>query len=187
MEQEELLKKKLSNPFISSGKGFNKFFFNKKIYTCSDYHLWKYKNNKIIKNSIFDEIIKNQINTVTDDDIFIYLGDLVDGEFRDQQLLKKTLLKLKGYKILILGNNDIFDISFYYECGFKYVLEALKWRDIVFSHIPLKLNNGNINIHGHIHGANTYYDVPKTKKHIKIYNRENNHMPLEVHELLKGI
>jgi calcineurin-like phosphoesterase family protein len=80
------------------------------------------------------------------------MGDLVDGEFKDKEALKSVLLTIPCKKILVRGNNDLFDTSFYKSCGFEYVVQSFVWSDILFCHVPAE-NDNNLNIHGHIHSA----------------------------------
>ena len=64
-----------------------------KIWLASDWHLWiKDRNNlpKCFKRNSFDKII-NEVNKADPDDLLIYLGDLVDGEFKNKEELKAAL------------------------------------------------------------------------------------------------
>ena len=136
-----------------------------KVYCATDWHLWvrKEKNKpECHKRKEFDDIIKNVKETLTDDDILIYVGDLVDGEFQDKELLKEVLNTIPGKKILVRGNNDLFDETFYKSCGFTYVVPSFVWHNVVFSHMPIK-NDNDVNVHGHIHGYRTYW-VPYTNQ-----------------------
>ena len=136
-----------------------------KIYCATDWHLWKrIEKGKSVCNKIpdFEKIIKNINETMTKDDVLIYLGDLVDGEFTDKEALRSILKTLPGKKVLVLGNNDLFDKGFYKSCGFDYVVQSFVWHDVLFTHMPVK-NNNDINVHGHIHGYKTYW-VPYTNQ-----------------------
>lgn len=130
-----------------------------KVYCATDWHLWvrKEKNKpECHKCKNFEEIIKNVNETMTKGDILIYMGDLVDGEFKDKEELKSILKTIPGKKILVRGNNDLFDTSFYKSCGFDDVVQSFTWHNVVFSHMPIK-NDNDTNVHGHIHGYRTYW------------------------------
>ena len=136
-----------------------------KVYCATDWHLWvrKEKNKPTChKCKNFEDIIKNVNETMTKDDILIYMGDLVDGEFKDKEELKSILKTIPGKKILVRGNNDVFDASFYKSCGFTDVVQSFVWHDVIFSHMPCK-NDNDINVHGHIHGYRTYW-IPYTNQ-----------------------
>lgn len=132
---------------------------HKDPYLLTDCHFWTRLvkgQPKCKRRSDFNDIINNIKSTITNDDILIYLGDLVDGEFTDEEELKTLLLALPGTKILVRGNNDLFSYQFYRSCGFKYVTRKFEWRGMTFSHYPIQ-HDTELNIHGHIHGYSTYW------------------------------
>jgi calcineurin-like phosphoesterase family protein len=93
-------------------------------------------------------IVKNYNRAIVDDNTKVYwLGDLGDKEF-----IEEFVPKMRGYKILILGNHDKFNKSFYRKY-FNEVHETGIWwsRRILLSHHPLPVEKGFINIHGHTH------------------------------------
>jgi calcineurin-like phosphoesterase family protein len=102
------------------------------------------------------------VNNLPENDLLINLGDLVDGEFTESDELKEVINNIKCNKILVRGNNDLFDKRFYKSCGFLYVIDSFIWKDILFSHMPIK-NDNELNIHGHTHGFRTYW-VPYTNQ-----------------------
>ena len=143
---------------------------NKPIWLITDLHLWvrdKGKTNETVKRSNFDHIIKQWNEMIKPDDFVICLGDLVDGEFTDKEQLKDVMLGLNGNKILVRGNNDLFDYGFYRSCGFQYVVFKFTWNDIVFTHYPIT-NKHTLNIHGHLHNYKKYY-IPYTNQ-IDVFN-----------------
>lgn len=124
-----------------------------KVYCATDWHLWvrKEKNKpECHKCKNFEDIIKKINETMTKDDILIYMGDLVDGEYQDKDELKSILKTIPGKKILVRGNNDLFTTAFYKSCGFCEVVESFVWHNVIFSHMPCK-NDNDINVHGHLH------------------------------------
>ena len=180
-EEPQIIKSEntsVKNPTIVSSNEIDNLLNNSKnIYLATDWHLWEENNGKIIKNEHFNEILNNYKRTVKNDDVFIFLGDLVDDEFRNEDLLKKELVKLPGKKILVMGNNDLFDEQFYLDCGFKYVVEGFEWKDFVFTHYPLYENTSKINFHGHLHGRKYYKQ--NYSNHADLYSRFNKAIRLE--------
>ena len=189
-EKEEKLLKSLKDPNEDHSSQISKLINDTikkghKVYCATDWHLW----TRLVKNKPackkrkeFDKILKNINETLTKDDLLIYLGDLVDGEFQEKDELKSILLTLPGKKVMVLGNNDLFGAAFYKSCGFDYVVQSFVWNDIIFTHMPIK-NNNTMNVHGHIHGYRTYW-VPYTNQiDVGAYNGRNEVVPLN--ELIK--
>lgn len=129
----------------------------RRIWLATDWHIWKFSKEKqlIYQNDSIRNGVNAYMDYAYDDDVLIYLGDLVDDEFQDKELLKKAIKSIKGHKILIKGNNDLFDNDFYKECGFIYVGYKLLWEGILFSHMPVE-NEYKLNCHGHLHGGMKY-------------------------------
>ena len=140
------------------------------VYLASDWHLWVNNNGRIEKNLNFNNIIENCKKTLKSEDVLVYLGDLVDDEFKDTNTLKRVLESINCHKIITPGNNDLLSEDFYYNCGFDYVVPAFKFKNYIFSHYPIKNESVDIiNFHGHLHGSG-YYKVPYNN-HADIYNR----------------
>lgn len=136
-----------------------------KVWLTTDWHLWIRKEKgktECVKRYNFDKVIDNYKKNVNKDDLVIHLGDLVDGEFQDKESLKNIIMGLTGNKILVRGNNDLFDYNFYKSIGFMYVTRSFVYNNILFSHFPLE-NDNDLNIHGHIHGYKTYW-IPYTNQ-----------------------
>lgn len=159
-QKEDKLMDSLSNPTENHSEEIAKLISEtlrskNHVYLCTDWHLWKRKEKgksecKRCKN--FEEIFKNVNGTVKENDLLIYMGDLVDGEFKDKEALKDVLLTIPCKKVLVRGNNDLFDPAFYKSCGFEYVVQSFVWSNILFCHVPSK-NDNQLNIHGHIHSS----------------------------------
>ena len=155
------------------------------VYCMTDWHLWlRNEKNKPAchKRNNFDEIIKN-VKKIQPDDVLIFLGDLVDGEFEDKESLKNILLPMNFKKILVVGNNDLFSPAFYKSCGFDYVVRSFTWHDVLFTHMPVK-NDNDINVHGHIHGYKTYW-IPYTNQ-IDVAYLDGRTEPVELQHVLKS-
>lgn len=160
----------------------------KNIWVSSDYHLSLYDDkNGVYDNKYSNKLISNQNEYVDDSDIFIYLGDIVDGEVSDQEVLKNEIRKLRGKKILVRGNNDVLPDEFYEDCGFIAVFDSFKYKNIIFSHPALhksQFNGAEYNIHGHIHGSRKYFI--QYHNHIDAYCRLHKDIPVTINELLKN-
>lgn len=193
MASEDFLDKKLKNPDdkTSDNKAISKLINDTirnggKVYLAGDWHLWLREEKdkpECHKRSDFNTIL-NEANHVCDSnkDLLIYMGDLVDGEFQEKELLKQALLTLHMKRIMVRGNNDTFDKSFYKSCGFEYVVDSFVWNDILFTHCPVK-NDNDINVHAHIHGYRTYW-LPYTNQ-IDVGAYDGRNKPVELLWLLQ--
>lgn len=99
----------------------------------------------------FAELITKHWNTmVGPDDYVIHLGDVMWGG-------DTHMKELKGHKILVRGNHDHQNTSFYINRGFDFVCDSFTLYygglDIVFTHQPLIFHEHELNIHGHIHNS----------------------------------
>lgn len=124
------------------------------IWVMTDFHLYKRDHKgdtKCHKRSDFDRI-KHAVENIPADDLLIYLGDLVDGEYSDSSQVKDFFKNVKCNRIICLGNNDLFNYNTYREMGFRYVLYAFDYKGMIFSHYPIT-NTGLYNIHGHLHST----------------------------------
>lgn len=102
---------------------------------------------KISKDSVDkmnNTMIRNWNQLVKPNDIIYHLGDFA---FYSKIDVKQLLLKLNGYKILILGNHDKFNrrdnvdrcIQFMKYLGFDEVYKALHINNFLLIHVPMKL------------------------------------------------
>lgn len=143
------------------------------VWLCTDWHLWKRvtRNQPICnKRKDFDKVIKSVEFTVKLNDLLINLGDLVDGEFQDKDSLRNQMREIVCKKVLVRGNNDLFDQEFYRSCGFLYIVDSFKWHDILFSHMPQE-HDCELNVHGHIHSK------PPTKTGVGVNSEGNSRQP----------
>ena len=190
MASEEYLDKKLKDPDESDNASIRRLIDKTihdahKVYLATDWHLWlrdEKDKPQCHQRSDFKSVLSSVNETCTPNDLLIYLGDLVDGEFQEKDLLKQALLTLHMPRIMVRGNNDLFDKAFYKSCGFSYVVDAFTWGDIIFTHIPIK-NDKTINVHGHIHGYRTYW-LPYTNQ-IDVAAYGGRKTPVEMMYLIK--
>ena len=155
------------------------------IYIATDWHMVDRAHDgsrAIVVRSDYHRIIKTIQCHLKENDVLIYLGDLV-GPVPDKfDYVHDIVSKLHCKKIMICGNNDHINASSapykYLEAGFDAFVYALKWKDILFTHCPIN-NSCVYNIHGHLHTGEPYsndscywkmYGVTPTN-HINAYNR----------------
>lgn len=150
----------------------------KLIYVGTDWHLWKYskKAGRCVKRPDFDDVIKYAENTLSEDDFIIYLGDLTDDEFSSAEKLVGLLKNVKGYKILVRGNNDTLDDSAYLAAGFDRVVDVATLGNLIFTHRPVYVGPLQINIHGHNHGGENEF---ATAQNIDAWAGKEYLLPLE--------
>lgn len=159
-----------------------------KVYLGCDWHLWRFdKKTKLIhERSNMNSIINKYKSTVTDDDLFIYMGDLIDGECEPKKKqLGEILDSLPGTKILVRGNNDLFPDEWYEQHGFKYVTPKFIYDNIIFSHMPEKNHNNRMNIHGHLHGYATYWVPYKEMIDVAFVNGRKE--PVELQKVIDAL
>lgn len=141
----------------------------------ADYHSYKELKNGNTDVSRTEDIIAMHNKYVKPGDYFVFLGDICESEFFDQdktkilEYVKKCFNRLNGIKVLITGNNDTAkDDSFYKELGFVEIYkDMVETEDYVISHKPIP-NKGKLNIHGHIHGSKEYWGMDAAN-HIDAY------------------
>lgn len=159
-----------------------------RIYLSSDWHLFKnkYKKEKNLVDT--DKILDWCQDNIKPSDVFIYLGDISYrfASLKDQEKSSKIMKSIPGHKCLILGNHDTFiGQNYYKDAGFDYVFEEYQWRDIIFSHRPLKmeLDQDKLNIHGHMHEEVTYR-TSSGDHHVNVYPYFYNNKPVNLKFIL---
>lgn len=190
-QKEDKLMKDLKDPDKENSSEISRLINNTirsghKVWLGTDWHLWlrDVKDKpKCHERSDFNKIINSFRHGVEQDDLLIYLGDLVDGEFQDKYQLRAVLWGLAKNMILVKGNNDLFTDAFYKDCGFKYVVESFVWSDVLFTHIPCA-NKNKVNVHGHIHGYRTYW-IPYTNQ-IDVAAYGGRKEPVELMKIIKA-
>ena len=156
------------------------------IYISSDMHFLK---DYDIVDDLMIKMHNNVFRSNNSNKIYINLGDIGCKEILAcKELLKEKICALnKGkYNILIRGNHDVFEDEFYHDCGFDIViLGPLKFKNLIFSHIPIDINNANteedcINIHGHMH----QYPIIDNIKRCLVYTRQMPYSPINLYQVL---
>lgn len=125
---------------------------------------WVYGDNHFGEIRMFDRIYHKYFDTkedymaesvkifnqaVNDDDVVLFLGDLGRLEYA-----KDIIPMMNGRKVLIKGNHDSFTSEYAMDVmGFEEVYDTPVWYNnrVVFSHIPIPVEPGVLNVHGHTH------------------------------------
>lgn len=124
------------------------------VYVSTDLHLYSkdYDTSHPFKTNHQLGRLSDQFATgITENDLWIYLGDLCDPAAADVPKLTSVIKSVPCRKILCKGNHDTADDEWYLELGFDEVCDIVRTHNILFSHKPIRVNPDEINIHGHLH------------------------------------
>lgn len=125
------------------------------IWVGSDWHLWNTNNNYAHPYRSDMEIRQfiNKIDTlpIQKDDLVLFLGDFADILDPDPYKIQWILDKIPGTKIMVYGNHDIEDMSFWLTAGFDGVADMVTIHHMIFTHYPIHVGEEYINFHGHLH------------------------------------
>ena len=156
------------------------------VWVGTDWHLWSVnsvtdKRHQFKSISNLGRLSDAYAEDIQSDDIFIYLGDLCDPGVTDIKKLKAIVSSIPGYKVLCKGNHDTQDDTFYREIGFDVVCEICVIHNLVFSHKPVRVPMGYLNIHGHLH---TEKMSTLGYQHINAYDSNFFERPMLVDDLI---
>jgi calcineurin-like phosphoesterase family protein len=125
-----------------------------------------------------EKIIKNWFRLVEPDDLIIHLGDVALG---GPTIWEETILYLPGRKILVTGNHDKKNLTWYMTNGFEFCCSSFSWDyfglKILFSHEPQMTGSFDLNIHGHLH-LNRHRDIETDSRHMLISLEATGYQPL---------
>ena len=136
-------------------------------YVASDPH---FKHKKIVEHchrpANHEELIYNGYKTVGKGNLLICLGDVSMGQ--EEEVANEYIIPLECRKVLVLGNHDHKNWSWYMNHGWDFVCEQFKMvyagKVILFSHKPQPWDGDwEVNIHGHLH------NLPQLSHHKKEY------------------
>jgi calcineurin-like phosphoesterase family protein len=123
-------------------------------YVISDLHLGHVSLKRLYREKfssieeMHEHIVKMWNDKIKNDDVKIY----VLGDVGYKESIEKIIPRLRGQKILLLGNHDTYSREFYLKYFSEVHDRPLFWsKRIVFSHHPIPVEPGVINIHGHTH------------------------------------
>lgn len=121
------------------------------------------------KEEYMESVVKNYNQVISNNHRVVFLGDLGNGEE-----LKKYIPKMKGYKILILGNHDKYAKRFYNDLFDEvYSTPIFILPRIVLSHEPIPVEPGVLNLHGHTHAVKL-----KSDQHINLCIEHTDYKPV---------
>ena len=125
------------------------------IWVGSDWHLWNTNNNYAhpyrSDTDIKQFIDKIDTLPIQKDDLVLFLGDFADILDPDPYKIQWILDKIPGTKIMVYGNHDIEDMSFWLTAGFDGVTDMVTIHHMIFTHFPIHVGEEYINFHGHLH------------------------------------
>ena len=122
-----------------------------KVWVSTDWHYVKYDKatGHISVREEMPDIMK-ACSVIGENDLWIYLGDLIDSEIQSRSHIDVLDKFVKArHRVLLLGNNDRFKsyADWFDEVACTIMLPEEK---TILTHCPIP-NTERINIHGHIH------------------------------------
>lgn len=152
-----------------------------KLWMTADLH-FGYKDIISYENRPFKDVddmnrklIDNWNSKISDHDKLICMGDF---SFCNKEITAGLVSKLKGYKILLMGNHDEsrsrqwwLDVGFNEVIAYPIILDGF----YILSHEPVYLNSNMpyINIHGHTHSLKY-----ENKQYANVCVECTNYMPV---------
>ncbi len=137
-------------------------------------------------------IINNYNSIITDNDTVYFLGDIIYGKSIQNQLKAIDYIKkLKGKKILIIGNHDRYLLNNkHFKALFNRIENYLEIRDngkiVVLSHYPIEEWNGFfkgwIHLYGHVHNHDNLKNI---KNRYNVGVDVNDFKPVTLDQLIK--
>lgn len=141
------------------------------VWFYSDPHFGDEEMKHLRKNYISDDEQVKRINSkLGKNDTIVFLGDIGDTSF---------MKKIKGYKVLVMGNHDAGRSN--YEPFFNEIYEGILiiGPKIVLSHEPIDMRFC-FNIHGHDHSG--WF---KDKNHFNVCAEHIDYTPISLTKLIK--
>lgn len=115
-------------------------------------------------------------DVVSKDDLVYHLGDF--ALCSDEEDITNLVQQLNGNIVLILGNHDRWGRQKFLNCGFVGSHKKLEISDYILTHRPVDdLEDGKINIHGHIHNYDKGLDK---ERYINVSCEVINYRPMWV-------
>ena len=109
---------------------------------------------------------------VQDEDLVVHVGDF---GFGPRSHLMAIAGRLRGRKVLVVGNHDRQTVSWWKRAGFVAYKTPVRYGPYLFSHAPLPtVPDGLLNVHGHLHDAQALDDG----RHLCVSVEKTNFRPL---------
>ena len=156
-------------------------YLNEDMYITSDFHI----NHKNRNSANFANLLVSEINAkVPVNGTLMICGDLGNKGQLQKDEISDFIRRLNvSRKILLLGNHDNLSLKDYYDMGFTFVTDKIENYHYIFSHCPVD-PKGKINIHGHIHESNEYWNMP-SEGHINVYIGSHDNKVYQLKDYLK--
>ncbi len=146
-----------------------------------------------IRPSYFAETVLRKLKQALEpDDVLIHLGDV---SFKDDAMWNAKLMEVSPCKKwLVKGNHDKHSDFWYLSRGWNFVADRIRMHrfgvEIVFSHIPIKDDGYDFNIHGHFHDNDHRKLEPElvaiaNDKHVLVALETINYMPITLKRLIR--
>jgi calcineurin-like phosphoesterase family protein len=133
-----------------------------------------------------ETMIERWNSVVRDKDTIYHLGDVAISR-KALPLVKR----LKGRKILIKGNHDIFKLYEYVDqCDFADVRAYWKVDTFLLAHIPVhpdSLGRWGYQVHGHLHANRVLKEGEIDPRYFNVSVEQLNYTPISLEELRKKI
>lgn len=175
----------------------SKILKNNTVWVSSDHHFghaniltFKTSSGEPLRpwtdlNEMEEELIARWNSVVKPHDYIIHCGDFSmnrDGYVR-------TIGRLNGRKILIMGNHDTLSIDTYLK-HFEYVTSMIVLHHrAILTHIPIhpaSIGSGMVNIHGHLHDFDVLLDNQPDLRYISACVEKHNFYPVNVNDLIQN-
>lgn len=124
-----------------------------KTYIISDTHFnHQMLIDKCHRINGYEDIICHNLMNIPYDSLLIHLGDICIG---NDISVHDLISQLRYKKVLVKGNHDNKSNHWYLQHGWDFVCEQFVdtyfGKKLLFSHVPIKDNGFDLNIHGHFH------------------------------------
>ena len=141
-----------------------------------------------------ETLIKNWNETVSDNDTIYFLGDF---SFCGYEKTRDILNRLKGKKIIIVGNHEKkgiqgllnlgWDVAFETPIEIMENLPKIGLVNLILSHQPQYISDNKFNIHGHIHDAKLESEYPdmNPKNHLCVSVEKIDYKPISLQEVME--
>ena len=152
---------------------FKHWLHGGQVYFYSDPHFSDAEMQYLRKNYIGDDEQIKRINTkIGKKDTLVILGDIGDREW---------LKKIRGYKVLVLGNHDSGATTYVGYADEIYEGALIISEKLILSHEPLSFSYA-LNIHGHDHSMQSGQDT----MHLNVCAEHINYTPICLKQIIES-
>jgi calcineurin-like phosphoesterase family protein len=139
-----------------------------------------------------DEIVRVWNESVNDGDRVIVVGDLTAGLYDRKDELAELVTRLRGDKVLVVGNHDHLSKKVYLQMGFTDVRKFIIEDGILYTHKPATEGNSRslrlqsdykprLIVHGHIHA-----ERPDIEGHFNVAWDRHRRM-IDMNEIIRHV